>query len=152
MPKRVITTATYLGNAQDIFLEALSFSEMADAMSKIARYKGLANQTAQQGKTYKVDITTLKIFKTKGYEMLIELLDKEACILQSREKGGAIKTWDHHLSIRQKGEMAIWTDDVTIEAGLMTPFTARFGAYIYKKRHQHRQALSIETKIIPITV
>lgn len=147
MPKRIITTATYLGKAHDIFLEALNFSEMTDAMSKIARYDGLPNQPAQQGQTYTVDITTLKIFKTKDYTMFIELLNKDACVLQSREKGGAIKMWDHRLSIRQEKDMAIWTDDVTIEAGLITPMVAHFGAYIYKKRHLNRQALSINTKI-----
>ncbi len=147
MLRRVITTATYHGNAHDIFLAALDFSEMSDAMSGIARYEGLPKGPAQQGETYKVDITTLKIFKTKGYEMYIERLDKEACVLQSREKGGAIKRWDHRLSIRQDGEIAIWTDDVTIAAGFMTPLVARFAAYIYKQRHKHRQALDIKIQI-----
>ena len=147
MPKRIITTATYLGKAHDIFLEALNFNEMAAAMSKIARYEGLPEQPAQQGQTFSVDITTFKFFKTKNYTMFIELLDKDALVLQSREKGGAIKMWDHRLSMRQENETVIWTDDVTIGAGLITPIVARFGAYIYKKRHLHRQALNITTQI-----
>ncbi|MDB2439444.1 hypothetical protein N9W89_12075, partial [Hellea sp.] len=92
-------------------------------------------------------ITTFKFFKTKNYTMFIELLDKDALVLQSREKGGAIKMWDHRLSMRQENETVIWTDDVTIAAGVITPIVARFGAYIYKKRHLHRQALNITTQI-----
>jgi len=148
MPKRAITTATYIGNAHDIFLEALNFSEMAEAMSGIAEYAGLPDKPAKQGETVIVDVTIFKIFKTKGYKMFIEHLDKDACVLQSREKGGTIKMWDHRLSVRQDGEKAIWTDDVTIEAGLITPAVARFGAYIYKQRHKHRNALEISTQIV----
>lgn len=147
MARRVITTATYRGKAHDIFLEALDFGEMSDAMSGLAHYEGLPERPAKEGETVTVDITTLKVFKTKGYEMFIERLDKEACILQSREKGGAIKMWDHNLSIRQDGEKAIWTDDVMIEAGLITSLAARFGAYMYKRRHIHRKALNISTQI-----
>jgi len=119
---------------------------MTEAMSGIAHYEGLSDLIAQEGETYKVDVTFYKIFKTRGYEMFIEHLDKEACVLQSREKGGAIKMWDHRLSVRQDGELVIWTDDVEIDAGLITPFAARFGAYLYQRRHKHRMALKISTQ------
>ena len=150
MPRRVITTAKYKGEARAIFLGALEFREMSEAMSGLVLYEGLPERPAKEGEKFTVDITTLKIFKTKGYEMFIERLDKEACVLQSREKGGGIKMWDHNLSIRQEGEMVIWTDDVTIDAGLITPIAVRFGAYMYKRRHIYRKALNITTDIKPL--
>lgn len=151
MAKRVITTATYQGNAHDIFLEALDFGAMCDAMSGLAHYEGLPRRRAQEGETISVDITTLKIFKFTGYQMFFEHLDTEACVLQSREKGGFVKMWDHNLSIQQVGKMAIWTDDVTIDAGLVTPIIARFAAYMYSRRHKYRKALSLSTQVKSIS-
>ena len=147
MLRRVITTAKYHGKARDIFLEALEFREMTEAMSGIAVYEGLSNEAIEQGKTYTVDITFFKVFKTKGYEMFIELLDNEACSLQSREKGGVIQMWDHKLTVHQDKEFVIWTDDVTINAGISTFAMARFGAFVYKHRHKYRKALSITTQV-----
>ena len=152
MLRRIITVATYKANARDTFLAAMDMRELAEAMSGIAHYEGLPERPLEQGDTCVVDITTFKVFKTKGYEMFMEYLDKEACVLQSREKGGPIQMWDHHLSIRQEGEMAIWVDDVTINVGLITPVMARFAAYMYRRRHKFRKALNITTQIESLTV
>ena len=151
MRRRVITTAKYHGKAKDIFLEALEFRELTEAMSGIAEYDGLTDKVVQQSQTYLVDVTIFKVFKTKGYEMFIEYLDANACVLQSREKGGVIKMWDHKLTVRQDSEFAIWVDDVTIDAGLTTIAMAHFGAFVYKQRHKHRKALSITTQVKSIT-
>ena len=109
MRRRVITTAKYHGKAKDIFLEALEFRELTEAMSGIAEYDGFTDKVVQQGQTYLVDVTIFKVFKTKDYEMFIEYLDANACVLQSREKGGVIKMWDHKLTVRQDSKFAIWS-------------------------------------------
>lgn len=145
MSKRVITTATYAGNAHDIFRSALMFSELSGAMSGLARYEGLPDHPVKTGDTYIVNITVWKVFKTKNYEIYIADLDEDACLLKSQEKGGAITRWEHNLSVRQEGEFAVWTDDVTFNAGVLTPFMAHFCAYMYKRRHKYRKALSIKT-------
>ncbi|MGB0908652.1 MAG: hypothetical protein ACPGVT_14280 [Maricaulaceae bacterium] len=147
MPRRILITAHYQADAQQTFLAALNPLEMAEAMTGLARYDGLPDHLAKTGETWRVDVTMFGFFKTKGYAMFIESVDRDACVMQSREHGGAIKLWDHRLSVRQEGERAIWTDDVTLDAGLMTPFMARFGAYMYRRRHRYRRALSITAQI-----
>jgi hypothetical protein len=147
MPKRVITTATYSADARDTFQAALDPQELQEAMKGIAVYDGLPDHPMREGDTYHADVTTFRFSKIKGYELHLERVDKDALIMQSREKGGAIKRWDHHLSVLQDGELAVWTDDVVIDAGLLTPIIARFAAFMYRRRHISRSALSIESEV-----
>lgn len=147
MPRRVITTAVYLADARETFLAALDFREMSAAMKGLSEYEGLPDGPVKEGETYTVDVTTWKLFKTTGYEMFIKRVDKDALVLQSREHGGLIKSWDHHLSLRQDKETAIWIDDVVVDAGWMSPLMVRFCAYMYLRRHRYRQAQSVKSEV-----
>ena len=147
MPKRVVVTAKYKGDAPAIFRSALDFRELQDAMTGLAEYEGLPEEPVREGETYTVDVTILGLLKTRNYQMHLERLDFENCVLQSREKGGVIKRWDHNLSLRQEGQFAIWTDDIIVDAGLQTFGAARFGLYVYRRRHKQRKALAITSSL-----
>ena len=94
---------------------------------------------------------SLKIFKTKGYQIYMEKVDHQACVFISREKGGAVKSWHHHMSVVQDGEKAVWTDDVTIDAGWLTWLVARIGLGMYRHRHESRKALKISSDMHSVT-
>lgn len=128
-------------------MSSLETQELKNVMKGLARFEGMDAPTIKQGETYVVDVTTLGLFKIKGYEMHMERIDKEALEWQSREHGGGANRWDHHMSVVQDGALAIWTDDVMVEAGLATGIFARYCRYMYRRRHKIRQALSITSRI-----
>ncbi len=145
----VEVVAHYDSDADHIFHSALRFSEMMEAMEGVATYSGLpANDTACEGDTFIVDVTFWGVFKQKGHRIFVERLDPEARIIQSRESGNGIKRWDHTLSVQREGAKASWTDRVVIDAGWRTPFVARFAAFIYRRRHQHRKAVSLSSRLL----
>jgi len=135
MARRIITIATYKGDAREIFLRALEPAEAETASKGYTSFSGMPDHPLREGETYTLDVTTLKIFKTRGYQIHMEKVDPEACVFISREKGGAVKSWVHHMSVIQQGEHAIWTDDVTVDAGWLTWLVARIGQGMYRNRH-----------------
>ena len=73
--------------------------------------------------------------------------DRDSRVIQSREHNAQVKRWDHTLSIQPSGTGCIWTDKIVIEADRMEWFTARFSAYVYTRRHRHREAASLDTVV-----
>lgn len=144
----VEVVAYYDADADRVFQSALHFSEMTTAMAGIATYSGLpADDTAHEGDTIIVDVTFWGVFKQRSHRIFIERLDPEARIIQSRESGNGISRWDHALSVQPDGAMACWTDRVVIDASWRTPIVARFAAFIYKRRHQHRKAVVLSSRL-----
>lgn len=146
-PCIVEVVATYEEPADQVFEGALRFSEMTEAMSALADYKGLPDEAVQEGATYVVDVTFWKLFTVKGHTMRVELLDRAARVLQSREHAPGIRQWDHHLSVQPRDGCTEWRDTVTIDAGRRTPFMARFAIYIYRRRLKYRRAHSITSDL-----
>lgn len=149
-PCVVEVIAIYEEPADQVFEGALRFSEMIEAMSGLAVYKGLPDEAVQEGATYVVDVTFWKLFTVKGHTMHIELLDRAGRILQSREHAPGIRRWDHTLSVQPRDGRTEWRDTVLIDAGWRTPFMARIAAYLYRRRHKHRKALSITSDLRPV--
>ena len=150
MSKIVQVTATYNGNADQIFGSALRFSEMAEAMAGLASYAGLpANDTAIEGETIVVDVTILGLFKQLGHRIHIERIDPDKRMIQSRESGNGIRKWDHTLSVQPDGETVCWTDTIVVDAGMRTTVMAYFAAMMYKRRHRRRKALAVSSRIVP---
>ncbi|MBL6428155.1 MAG: hypothetical protein HOY44_11555 [Maritimibacter sp.] len=147
MTRQITVTAHYSRDADTVFAEAIHFSEMVDAMKGIARYEGLPDDVVREGETYVVDITLFGIMKNPGHTMFVELLDRDSRVIQSREHNAQVKRWDHTLSIQPSGTGCIWTDKIVIEADRMEWFTARFAAYVYTRRHRHREAASLDTVV-----
>lgn len=147
MPTIVEISALYNADAETVFTEALHFDEMTEAMSGLATYVGLPEREVVEGETLVVDITIWKVFKNTGHVMHVEKLDRENRILQSREHNNSLARWDHTLSVQPRGGQAIWLDVVVVDAGWRTHLVALFAAYVYKRRHRHRQALNISRRI-----
>lgn len=145
MPKRITTTARYKGNAREIFQRALEPEEMIAASKGFASFTGMPDYCLREGENYRLDVTTLKIFKTKGYEIFMRKVDPEARVFISEEQGGAVKSWTHYMSVVQDGEHAVWTDDVFVDGGWMTPILAGIGLRMYRHRHNSREPISINS-------
>jgi hypothetical protein len=147
-PALVEVTAWYEGDADDIFIAALDFSELEEAMRGLAVYEGGPKGEVAEGDTYTVDVTFWGVFKNKGHVMHIEKLDRKGRVIQSREHNPAIRRWDHNLSVQPEGDCVRWTDAIVIDAGWQTAFAARFAAFVYQRRHRRRNALKIRRRIV----
>lgn len=150
MTREVIVTAQYPRNADEVFAEAMHLEELVEAMRGIATYDGLPRGEVYQGQRITVDVTLFKLVKNKNHEMYVETLDREARVLQSREHNPSVARWDHTLSIQPSGKGCVWTDRVIIEADRGEWFTAKFAAFVYTKRHKHRGAAQLETRVRPL--
>ncbi len=146
MAKRVIVNAYYHGDADEIFASAQNFEELKDAMKGFARYEGIEDKPAKEGQTYTVDVTFWGFYTVRGHVIHLETLNQEERWMQSREHSPQIKRWDHHLSVHPDGDRVRWADSIIIDAGWQTFGAARFAAFVYQRRHRHRQALEITTR------
>lgn len=144
----IIVEAAYSAAADLVFEEALDVSEMQDAMRGLAVYEGLPDRKIAQGETLRVDVTFLKLFKSRDHVMYVERLDRAARLIQSREHNPTIQRWDHTLSIQPATNGCLWRDTVVLEAGMMTWLTARFCRFVYTRRHRMRNANSIRALIV----
>lgn len=152
MPKRITTTAVYKGDAREIFLRAIEPEEMIAASEGFASFTGMPDHVMREGETYRLDVTTLKVFKTKGYEIHMRKVDTDARVFISQERGGAIKSWTHYMSVVQAGENAIWTDDVFVDGGWLTVIVAKIGSKMYRHRHNNRNPISLSSEIKDVPV
>ncbi|MFK7834983.1 MAG: hypothetical protein AB8B60_02075 [Sulfitobacter sp.] len=143
----VTVEATYSATADEVFESAMDLSEMREAMRGLAVYDGLPDHKVQEGETLRVDVTFLKLFKNRDHVMLVERLDRDARILQSREHNRTITRWDHTLSVQPAVGGCLWRDTIVLDAGAATWMTARFCRFVYSRRHRVRKANTIRTSI-----
>jgi hypothetical protein len=143
MATEVIVTAFYPKDPDEVFAEAIQFSEMQEAMHGLATYDGLPDDILREGETYVVDVTFLGFLKNKGHTMFLERLDIPNRLVQSRETNPPVIRWDHILTVSPDPQGSVWVDRIIIEAGWQTGLMARFARYMYTRRHKHRSALSI---------
>lgn len=147
MPRTITIEAVYPRAPEVIFAEALNLSEMKAAMAGIARYDGLPDGIVAEGDEMTVDVTMWGWLKTRNHVMRVERLDHAALVLQSREHNPQVKRWDHKLSLSEHPQGALWTDEIVLDAGWQTPFTALFCRYVYTQRHKRRDAISLTANV-----
>jgi hypothetical protein len=63
--------------------------------------------------------------------------------IASREHGGPVNAWNHHLVFEPTGERSCrYTDRVEVRAGALTPLVALFAQFIYRYRQARWRALA----------
>lgn len=147
MATRVRIEAVYPNDADAVYNAALSYDEMADAMKSIAVYEGLPDGDLQEGQTFDVIVTFWGWMKNPPHTIHVETRNDDERYFQSREHGGWIKRWDHHLQILPHEQGCRWVDNIIIDGGWRTFVAANFAKYVYSTRHKNRQALSISSTI-----
>ncbi|MEL6748150.1 MAG: hypothetical protein AAFO79_10115 [Pseudomonadota bacterium] len=150
MPYRLLVTAVYSADIDDLFARARSFDELKAAMAGFATYEGIpAGAQAEEGATYVVDATLFGWYKVRGHTFHVERVDLAQRRIQSREHQPGVRRWDHCLTIAQGGhpEEAVWTDDVIIEAGWQSSAIAHMANRIYRHRHHVRSANQLASQV-----
>ncbi|AHM03115.1 30S ribosomal protein S21 [Roseibacterium elongatum DSM 19469] len=148
MPRELTVTAQYPRDADDIFGDALSFQEMAEATRGVAIYRNLPDGDMVQGETYVIDVLVWRVMHNPHYTVHVETVDRDARRVQSREEGWMIRQWDHTLTIEALGGGAcLWTDRLVIDCGWATGFMTWVARHLYRTRHRNRQGAGITARV-----
>lgn len=77
--------------------------------------------------------------------IFVEEINHQQYFIQTRECNSITKIWDHKLSweVTENGNV-IYTDEIELYAGEMTPFFAWYLTKFYKKRHKNWFKLLVE--------
>jgi hypothetical protein len=83
-----------------------------------------------------------------------ERIDQENREIQTREYDAMIRRWDHRIHVEPAGENACrYTDDVEIQAGVLTPLVWLWAEWFYRHRQKRwrrvAQRLAQETARAP---
>lgn len=80
-----------------------------------------------------------------GWRHTIRLVeyDPDQGVLRSEESGGPVQRWAHRIEVRPvTSDRCTYTDDVEVEAGLLTPVMAGVAAVFYRWRQHRWRALA----------
>ena len=150
MALKIEVHAAYDESPDSVFARARAFDDLQTALSAIATYTGLApGAIAQTGETHVVDIRFWRVFPVTAHTIQIVRVDPDARVIESRESHRGIRRWDHVIEVRPGEDGgAIWSDQLTIDAGWQTPMVARFCAYVYRHGHRKRGGSAIRTLVL----
>lgn len=92
----------------------------------------------EEGQTFEVRMWLFHAIPSVWtHHLTIETLDAKKRLVQSREHGGPIRTWDHRITVEETpGGRSLYTDEVAIDAGALTGAVVWFA----KRFFRHRQA------------
>jgi hypothetical protein len=72
-----------------------------------------------------------------------ERIDQTAREIQTREHDAMIRRWDHRIHVEPAGDGSCrYTDDVQIEAGVLTPLVWLYAQWFYRHRQKRWQRVA----------
>ena len=79
------------------------------------------------------------------HHLTVAMVDDAARVLETREGGGPIDTWNHRISVEPRDPTScVYTDTIDISAGPLTPLVRVYAELFYRYR-QHRWRRLVET-------
>lgn len=133
--------ATYSEPTETLFEKARSFADMMEVSRPVSVYEGLPAELMQPGSTYVTNVTALGFAKSYDYHIRIDQVCPETKRIETSEWGKGIHHWLHTIEIVPGDKGSIWTDRISIDAGLTTPVLALFARHMYLHRHKRRGAI-----------
>ena len=116
------------------------WSDLADVMAGIASYEGLPDTPLRAGETITVRVRLFGLPFAQDWTIEVVEADEVRGIVRSREKGGAVKSWNHLITIAEAPGGSSWTDRIEIDAGVLTGLYCAFARWMYGTRHKRRLA------------
>ena len=135
----------YDWNADQHFAAILRFDELADAMDGQVDYVGLPGGEATEAQVVEVKLKLFGWLPIGSWRMeVLERDDNRRC-LRSSERGGAVKSWFHTITVTPLEDGGcLHIDHLDIDAGWLTGFYSGMARRMYQKRHAQRLALRSE--------
>ena len=92
--------------------------------------------------TVVVDFRILNLIPFGNHSLEFEAVDEVARTLQTREKSMLLKKWDHLIRIESVNGETIYTDEVELSAGILTPIVWLFANFFYRHRQRRWRKLA----------
>jgi hypothetical protein len=75
--------------------------------------------------------------------LVFESIDPAAREIRTHEHDALVRRWDHRIAVRPVGPgHCRYSDEVEIEAGLLTPAVWLFAQWLYRHRHRRWRAVA----------
>ena len=141
MARTITVTHEYPYSARDVWAVATDFDSLAKVMRKVIVFDRLPRGRIEPGQEVAVRVSLFGMMPWQDYLMrVVEMSDAEMWF-QSDEHGAGVKSWRHRCSVVETAEGCRLTDEVEIDAGLMTPLIAWWAGVVYRARHRPRLEL-----------
>jgi len=109
----------------------------------LVSFEGQVPEKYEEGDVVHTRLRLFGLFPAYDYEMRCVLLDRAGGVLVSHEKGGLVRSWQHHISIQPlTATTSRHTDEVEIDAGLATPVVWALANVFYRVRHARERQLA----------
>ena len=117
---------------------------IAEPMATILPVDGKFPDNWEQGVTYVCRIRIFKWIPIGKRHLKIETIDDNNMEIQSREFDPLVRKWDHLIRVEASGNETLYSDELDIEAGILTPFVCLYAWIFYRHRQRRWRAIAVE--------
>jgi hypothetical protein len=94
------------------------------------------------GKTYALRLSLFGFVPAGEHRITLVRIDREANLIESRESGALSPVWNHTIHFLPLGDGKLrYTDEIEIQAGLLTGIVWTFAHLFYRHRQRRWKAL-----------
>ena len=138
MPTTIRIEHRYAASPDAVWEVATDFVCFQEAMKGLAVFRGLPEEPLRQGMIIDAEVSLLGLLPWARWTMEVREFDPVGRFFKTHEYGGSVTRWDHHLRVAPSDGGAALIDEIEIEAGAGTWIAARWGRYMYRRRHKPR--------------
>lgn len=105
---------------------------------------GLPSGRIHAGQTLDIRVSLFGRLPPQRYSMHVVECDDVLHRFRSVEAGAGVRRWEHSLVILPRPGGALLSEQITIDAVLLTPLFALWARYLYRSRHPARLRMLAE--------
>lgn len=136
--KTVTVISDYAAPAPKVWALATDYGALAKIMKGIATFDGVPSGRTKTGQKMDVMVSLFGKLPQQPYFMEVPECDDEHMVLRSSERGAGVKSWRHTLTVTKTETGSRLTDEIEVDAGVLTFAFAMWAKYLYKARHKPR--------------
>ena len=129
-PDRVWASAVDLADLRAVCAGLVTFDDRVPRTGRI-----------RQGDVFETAARLFGRLPAQEYRMEVAELSDEAMTFRSEESGAGVERWSHRLRVVPDGTGARLEEEITLEAGALTPLMALWARLLYGVRGRRRRAL-----------
>ncbi len=141
MQRRYTISRNYTVPARIVWADLINYQSLADSMEGHTSYQGLPEGDAKEGHDFTIKVKRGRFMPSLDWTIKVVERNDETMVMRTEERGGPVKVYKHRLNIIPIGPGACtYSDELDVDAGLLTPVIAPMFREMYEKRHDARKA------------
>ena len=138
MSRSIYLTHDYAYSAGRVWSVVIDLDRLKEVMAGLITFRNLPSGPIRQGQDLKVEVSLFGLFPYQPYEMRVEQLDPASMTFRSDERGAGVRSWRHRLQVIPTETGCTISEEIEIDAGMLTPIFAAWARYLYGRRHKRR--------------